>query len=124
MLEISDYIHRSYLNTMYLRMYSYVIHLILDQNSWPKVGYDTILPPQVKRQCNRPKMSKRKSADEGPNLRAYAIKCCKCKKYWRNQRTCKILKKTSIVVTDEVCIKTKLLLLLLIYIHIYFFIHV
>lgn len=116
-LEVLDYIHTSYLKTMYLRTYTYIIYLIPNQDSWPEVGYDAIQPSQVKRQPCKPKLSRRRGVDEDPNPKAYAVKCGKCKEYGHNQRTWKVLKHTNTIVTNEAYVDIKSLFILSIFIY-------
>ncbi|KAH9657813.1 SWIM-type domain-containing protein [Citrus sinensis] len=48
----------------YIRGYSGMIHPILDKDSWPNPGGDEILPPLMKRPLGRPKINRRREADE------------------------------------------------------------
>lgn len=63
-LEVSDYIHESISKTMYHKTYSSIFHLAPNQDLWLEVGYDVILPPQVKSEHDRPKLSRRKPTNE------------------------------------------------------------
>lgn len=72
-LEVFNYIHESISKMMYLKTYSSFICLVADQALWSEVGYDDILPPQMKSKFGRPKISRRKGADEDPNPKAYTF---------------------------------------------------
>ncbi|KAH9764284.1 SWIM-type domain-containing protein [Citrus sinensis] len=73
----------------YIRGYSRMIHPILDKDSWPNPGGDEILPPLMKRPHGRPKINKRREADEvPPESKRYRLQCKCCKEYGHNRRGC------------------------------------
>ncbi|KAK9188112.1 hypothetical protein WN944_019511 [Citrus x changshan-huyou] len=63
--------HGSYLST-----YAGMIHPIPDKSSWPITPGDEIYPPLVKRPPGRPKMNRRREADEVPlEKKRYMMQC-------------------------------------------------
>lgn len=101
-LDIFCYIHKSLSKTMYLKICDSIIDPILDQDSWPKVDYDTIMPFQVTKKLSRLKLSRRKVASEDPLPRAYSNKCGKWKQFGHNHRTYQSHSRTHTSIQDEV----------------------
>ncbi|KAK9225782.1 hypothetical protein WN943_010827 [Citrus x changshan-huyou] len=75
----------------YLRTYAGMIHPIPDKSSWPITPGDEIYPPLVKRPPGRPKMNRRREADEvPPEKKRYRMQCKCCKQFGHNKRGCPI----------------------------------
>ncbi|KAK9216840.1 hypothetical protein WN944_008851 [Citrus x changshan-huyou] len=75
----------------YLRCYSGLIKPIPDRTSWVDAGGDEILPPLVRRPPGRPKMTRRREADEVPAYnKRYKMQCTVCKGFGHNRRGCPV----------------------------------
>ncbi|KAH9745933.1 SWIM-type domain-containing protein [Citrus sinensis] len=91
-----DHNHRTYIVDLqhhgsYLRTYAGMIHPIPDKSSWPITPGDEIYPPLVKRPPGRPKMNRRREADEvPPEKKRYMMQCKCCKQFGHNKRGCPI----------------------------------
>ncbi|KAH9667976.1 hypothetical protein KPL70_021250 [Citrus sinensis] len=61
------------------------------KSSWPITPGDEIYPPLVKRPPGRPKMNRRREADEvPPEKKRYRMQCKCCKQFGHNKRGCPI----------------------------------
>ncbi|KAH9697417.1 SWIM-type domain-containing protein [Citrus sinensis] len=73
----------------YIRGYSGMIHPIPDKDSWPNPGGDEILPSLMKMPLGRPKINRRREADEvPPESKRYRLQCKCCKEFGHNKRGC------------------------------------
>jgi len=59
-----DFVHACYRYDTYKKAYAPSIHLMSGPDEWSKVIVDTILPPLVRTQPERPKKARRRDADE------------------------------------------------------------
>ncbi|KAK9183486.1 hypothetical protein WN944_026638 [Citrus x changshan-huyou] len=77
-----DHIHKTYIVDLEHHVY---------KSSWPITAGDEIFPPMMKRPPGRPKMNRRREADEVPaEKRRYRMQCKYCKEFGHNKRGCPI----------------------------------
>nr|XP_027109085.1 uncharacterized protein LOC113728936 [Coffea arabica] len=81
---------------MYLKTYSHMIHPIPHMKRWPpmpEVLPTTVLPPPLRRAPGRPRVNRRREADEtactAQAKRSNTLKCGNCGAFGHNKRTCK-----------------------------------
>ena len=81
---------------MYLKAYSAMIHPILHVKRWPpmlEVLPKTVLSPPLRRAPGRPRVNRRREANEGASSsqpkRSSTLKCGNCGAFGHNKRTCK-----------------------------------
>ncbi|KAK1559664.1 hypothetical protein Q3G72_017065 [Acer saccharum] len=60
----SDFVHPYLTKDAYLRTYNHVIHLIPDQEQWPHIEHNTVLPLVKKRKPGRPKKNRKRAPEE------------------------------------------------------------
>ena len=66
-----------------------MIHPIPDVRLWPKVDFDHVMAPIIKRKPRRPKVLKRREADElAKEKMSSTVKCGICKAIGHNRRSC------------------------------------
>ena len=86
------YCHQFLTKEDYLRTYSENINLIPDEVTCPIVEHDPILPPLIRRMPDRPKKNRRREPNEPPltsqSKRSTILRCCICKDFGHNKRTC------------------------------------
>lgn len=86
-----DFVDGYYKTKTYLKAYGGMIHLLPDKSLWPCVQADVINPPPSKRGHSRPKLNRRKEADEVPvHKRRYALKYSVYTKFGHNKRVCQV----------------------------------
>ncbi|XP_027109179.1 uncharacterized protein [Coffea arabica] len=97
----------SYCETWFTKdkAYSAMIHPILDVKRWPpmpKVLPKVVLPPILRRAPSRPRVNRRREANEGASSaqakRSSTFKCRNCGAFGHNKMTCKrapMLKRTA-----------------------------
>ena len=75
----------------YLRCYSGMIYSISNRTSWVDAAADEILPPLVRTPPGRPKMTRKRKADEVPaHNKRYKMQCTVCKRFGNNRRACPV----------------------------------
>lgn len=73
----------------YIRGYSRMIHPIPDKNSWLNPNVDEILPPLMRKPPKRPRINRRREANEvPPKSKRYMMQCKGCKEFSHNRRGC------------------------------------
>ncbi|KAK9190228.1 hypothetical protein WN943_018830 [Citrus x changshan-huyou] len=73
----------------YIRGYSRMIHPIPDKNSWLNPNVDEILPPLMRKPPKRPRINRRREANEvPPKSKRYMMQCKGCKEFGHNRRGC------------------------------------
>ncbi|TXG50735.1 hypothetical protein EZV62_023259 [Acer yangbiense] len=86
----SDFVHPYLTKDAYLRTYNHVIHPIPDQEQWPHIEHNTVLPPMKKRKPGRPKKNRKRAPEEPRKMkRSVGVKCRGCGEWGHNVRTCK-----------------------------------
>ncbi|KAK2646147.1 hypothetical protein Ddye_021342 [Dipteronia dyeriana] len=59
----SDFVHPYLTKDVYLRTYNHVIHPIPDQEQWPHIQHNTVLPPVKKMKPGRPKKNRKRARE-------------------------------------------------------------
>ena len=103
--KLENYCEVWFTKDMYLKTYSHLIHPIPDVKRWPsmpEVLPTTVLPPPLRRAPGRPRVNRRREADEtactAQAKRSNTLKCGNCGAFGHNKRTCKgqpVLKRTA-----------------------------
>ncbi|KAK2653042.1 hypothetical protein Ddye_012898 [Dipteronia dyeriana] len=72
----SGFVHPYLKKDAYLRTYNRVIQLILDQEQWPHIEHNTILPPVKKRKPGGPKKNRKMAPEETRKFKiSGGVKC-------------------------------------------------
>ncbi|KAL5774967.1 hypothetical protein ACOSP7_012524 [Xanthoceras sorbifolium] len=87
---VADFVHPSLTKTAFLRTYDSMIHPVPDLCMWPSISTTPVIPPPIKTLLGRPRVARRREADERPKgTRATSVVCRKCGLVGHNKRTCK-----------------------------------
>ncbi|XP_071922607.1 uncharacterized protein [Coffea arabica] len=94
--KLEHYCEAWFTKDMYLKAYSAMIHPIPNVKRWPAMPDllpKTMLPPPLRRAPGRPRVNRRREADEGASSsqpkRSSTLKCRNCGAAGHNKRTCK-----------------------------------
>ncbi|KAK3226828.1 hypothetical protein Dsin_006690 [Dipteronia sinensis] len=87
---VPNFVHQSLTKNAYIQTYRGMIHPLPDQNMWPTVETDVILPPPYETQPGRPKLQrKREAGEKAKGARSGTVICKLCGMAGHNKRTCK-----------------------------------
>ncbi|TXG65182.1 hypothetical protein EZV62_006457 [Acer yangbiense] len=88
--DLNDCVHNYLKKEAYLKTYSFMIHPIPAESTWPDVEVDdNVLPPVKKRLPGRPKLARRREMDEQQrDRRSDGLKCGLCREFGHNRRSC------------------------------------
>ncbi|TXG57639.1 hypothetical protein EZV62_015468 [Acer yangbiense] len=88
--DLNDYVHNYLKNEACLKTYSFMIHPIPTESTWPDVeANDNVLPLVKKRLPGRPKLARRREVDEQRrDRRSNGLKCGLCREFGHNRRSC------------------------------------
>ncbi|XP_027150542.1 uncharacterized protein LOC113750795 [Coffea eugenioides] len=92
--KLEDYCDQWFSKDIYLKAYASMIHPIPHEKRWPPMDEITpkfVLPPPLRRAPGRPRVNRRREADEGPSSqpkRSSTLKCGNCGQFGHNMRTC------------------------------------
>src|SRR4051812_33345809 len=91
-LRREDFVSPYLLKDAYKRSYAYIIAPLPDSRQWPDSGQGKILPPAFKAMTGRPKINRKKEADEAVDKTkvargGYRVQCSKCHNLGHNVRT-------------------------------------
>ncbi|KAL5764821.1 hypothetical protein ACOSQ2_017415 [Xanthoceras sorbifolium] len=87
---VADFVHPSLTKTTFLRTYESMIHPVPDLCMWPIISTTPVIPPPIKTLPGKPRVAKRREADERPKgTRVTSVVCRKCGLVGHNKRTCK-----------------------------------
>lgn len=90
-----DYVHDYYSKDMYLACYDNCISSINDQDMWPTVECEEMVPPQYKSGSGKPKKLRRREVDEDPKATRFKrqnthYRCAKCDKPGHHSRDARV----------------------------------
>ncbi|KAK3222682.1 hypothetical protein Dsin_009707 [Dipteronia sinensis] len=87
---VPNFIHKSLSKSAYIQTYRGMIHPLPDQNMWPTIETDVLLPSPYETQPGRPKLQRKMEAREKANgARSGTVICKLCGMAGHNKRTCK-----------------------------------
>lgn len=93
-MDPEDFVHDFFSIDMYKKTYSHNMQPIPDKTMWPPLQFETetIHPPTLRRRPGRPKVCRRREANEaGPSTvrkTTGTVKCKRCMQFGHNSRTC------------------------------------
>ncbi|KAL5844193.1 hypothetical protein ACOSQ4_010151 [Xanthoceras sorbifolium] len=86
--RVVDFVHPSLTRKAFMQTYARMIHPILDKFVWPDIETPPLIPPPIKTLPGRPKVTRKREADEKPReTRAITVVCRKCGVAGHNSRT-------------------------------------
>lgn len=87
--DLENYVHFCYPREAFLKAYEQVICPINSLNNWPKIGKNTLLPPEKLKMPGRPKRKSKIEPNEGQKTH---IRSRYCQKKGNMKMTCNLCK--------------------------------